>query len=364
MKRLTALALALSLCFALAGCGGNPAPGGGSSAKGSASGEKSTTPKGDSPTEETYVLKFGMQQGNVDRSESAEVTWVERFKEEVEANSNGRITVEIYPSAQLGSQEDNVTSLINNSLEMTCVNSTILNSVSARTMVLACPALFANEEQCDAVLAGEWGQKFWDDVATDSGVRVLAAFCNGMRSFTTSNKELTTVDTARGVTFRVMTSAVYEKMVEAIGANPVPMPGSEMYTAMQNGTVDGQENPPVNILNDKTYEVQKYLVLDKHVASVVTFDISEAAWQNLPEDLQKVVSEAAAAVTPEAAAVCKTLNDNGVAKLRELGMSVYEPTEAELADWHNAMRDPCVEYVKGQLGDEIVDELLAAIEAA
>lgn len=358
MKRLTAFALALSLCFALAGCGGN------SSSKGSTSAEKSASSGSAAAAEETFVLKLGMQQGNVDRSESAEVTWVERFKEEVEANSNGRITVEIYPSAQLGSQEDNVTSLINNSLEMTCVNSTILNSVSARTMVLACPALFANEEQCDAVLAGEWGQKFWDDVAADSGIRVLAAFCNGMRSFTTSNKELTTVDSAKGVTFRVMTSAVYEKMVEAIGANPVPMPGSEMYTAMQNGTVDGQENPPVNILNDKTYEVQKYLVLDKHVASVVTFDISESVWQSLPEDLQKVVADAAATVTPEAAAVCKTLNDNGVAKLEELGMSVYEPTEDELADWHDAMRGPCVEYVKGQLGDEIVDELLAAIEAA
>lgn len=358
MKRLTAFALALSLCFALVGCGGN------SSSKGSTSAEKSASSGSAAAAEETFVLKLGMQQGNVDRSESAEVTWVERFKEEVEANSNGRITVEIYPSAQLGSQEDNVTSLINNSLEMTCVNSTILNSVSARTMVLACPALFANEEQCDAVLAGEWGQKFWDDVAADSGIRVLAAFCNGMRSFTTSNKELTTVDSAKGVTFRVMTSAVYEKMVEAIGANPVPMPGSEMYTAMQNGTVDGQENPPVNILNDKTYEVQKYLVLDKHVASVVTFDISESVWQSLPEDLQKVVAAAAATVTPEAAAVCKTLNDNGVAKLEELGMSVYEPTEDELAAWHDAMRDPCVEYVKGQLGDEIVDELLAAIEAA
>ena len=142
-----------------------------------------------------------------------------------------------------------------------------------------------------------------------------------------------------------------------------PMPGSEMYTAMQNGTVDGQENPPVNILNDRTYEVQKYMVLDKHVASVVTFCISEAAWQNLPEDLQKVVSDAAATVTPEAAAVCTKLNDNGVAKLQELGMSVYEPTEEELADWHDAMRDPCVEYVKSQLGDEIVDELLNAIDA-
>lgn len=91
MKRLTALTLALSLCFTLVGCGGNP------SSNAPASVDKSTASSGTASTEETYVLKLGMQQGNVDRSESAEVTWVERFKEEVEANSNGRITVEIFP---------------------------------------------------------------------------------------------------------------------------------------------------------------------------------------------------------------------------------------------------------------------------
>ena len=133
MKRLTALTLALSLCFTLVGCGGNP------SSNAPASVDQSTASSGTASTEETYVLKLGMQQGNVDRSESAEVTWVERFKEEVEANSNGRITVEIFPSAQLGSQEDNVASLANNSLEMTCVNSTILNTISPSTMMLACP---------------------------------------------------------------------------------------------------------------------------------------------------------------------------------------------------------------------------------
>ena len=215
MKRLTALTLALSLCFTLVAAAGT-------FLQRPASVDKSTASSGTASTEETYVLKMGMQQGNVDRSESAEVTWVERFKEEVEANSNGRITVEIFPSAQLGSQEDNVASLSNNSLEMTCVNSTILNTISPSTMMLACPALFANEEECDAVLASEWGQNFWDNVAKESGVRVLSAFCNGMRSFTTSNKELTTVDSAKGVTFRVMPSAVYEKMVEAIGATPFP----------------------------------------------------------------------------------------------------------------------------------------------
>ena len=150
------------MCLALAACGSKT--GGTSSA--------SSTPD----DTKTYTIKLAMQQGDVDRESSAEVTWVERFKEEVEKNSNGRIKVEIYPSAQLGSQEDNVASLLNNSLEMTVVNITLLNSISPETMLLSCPALFANEEQCDAVLAGEWGQKFWSDVADQAGVRVLAAF--------------------------------------------------------------------------------------------------------------------------------------------------------------------------------------------
>ena len=311
-----------------------------------------------------YTIKLALTQGDVPREESAEVTWVERFEEEVEANSDGRIAVDIYPSGQLGSADESITGLLNNSLEMTCVNISILNNIYPETMVLSCPALFTDEAQCDAVLAGEWGQNFFDKVADEAGVRVLSAFCNGMRCFTTSKDELTTVESAKGITFRVMQSEVCEKMVEAIGANPVPMAGSEMYTALQNGTVDGQENPPVNILNDKTYEVQKYMVMDKHIASIVTFDISEAYWQSLPEDLQKVIKDAADKVTVEAAEVCNNLNTTGVARLEEYGMSVYEPTAEELEAWHDAMRDPCVEFVKGQVGDEVVDGLLAAIDAA
>ena len=185
-----------------------------------------------------------------------------------------------------------------------------------------------------------------------------------MRCFTTTDKELTTVDTAKGVTFRVMQSEVCEKMVEAIGANPVPMAGSEMYTALQNGTVDGQENPPVNILNDKTYEVQKYMVMDKHIASIVTFAISENFLKSLPEDLQKIVTDAAEAVTPESAEVCAKLNEEGVAKLEEYGMSVYTPSAEELEDWHGAMRQTCIDFVTKQVGSELVNELLTAIDEA
>ena len=147
---------------------------------------------------ETYVIKLGMTQGDVPREESVEVTWTERFKEEVEANSNGRITVEIYPSGQLGSVEENLSGLLN----------------------------------------------------------------------------------------------------------------------------------------------------------------------GLPEDLKQVVIDAANKVTPEASAVCARLNEEGVAKLEEYGMTVYTPTDEELEDWHEAMRQPCIDFVTEQVGSELVEELLAAIEGA
>lgn len=160
-----------------------------------------------------YVIKIGMTQGDVPREESAEVTWTERFKEEVEKNSDGHISVEIYPSGQLGSVEENLAGLLNGSLEMTVANINSLNNYYENTMMLSCPALFKNEEQCDSVLAGSWGKTFFDEMGKESGIYVLSAFCNGMRCFTTTNDPLTTVDSAKGITFRVMQSEVCEKMV-------------------------------------------------------------------------------------------------------------------------------------------------------
>ena len=363
-KKVLAALLAATMVVGMTACGGSKdatadAPAA-DTTEDTAADAADTASTGDA----SYVIKLGMTQGDVPREESAEVTWTERFKEEVEKNSNGQISVEIYPSGQLGSVEENLAGLLNGSLEMTVANVNSLNNIYADTMALSCPALFKDEAQCDAVLSGEWGQEFFGKIGEESGIHVLAAFCNGMRCFTTTKTPLTTVDSAKGITFRVMQSEVCEKMVSAIGANPVPMAGSEMYTALQNGTVDGQENPPVNILNDKTYEVQKYMVLDKHIASIVTFAISEKFLDSLPEDLQKVVTDAAETVTPEASEVCKKLNDEGVAKLEEYGMEVYTPTEAELEDWHSAMRQPCIDYVTGQVGEDVVNGLLTAIEQA
>ena len=106
------------------------------------------------------------------------------------------------------------------------------------------------------------------------------------------------------------------------------------------------------------------MVMDKHIASIVTFAVSESFLNGLPEDLKQVVIDAANKVTPEASAVCARLNEEGVAKLEEYGMTVYTPTDEELEDWHEAMRQPCIDFVTEQVGSELVEELLAAIEGA
>lgn len=368
MKKALSLVLALAVGVSLAGCGSKPAetttaaPAATEGAKPAEGGAAEAAAEGKT-YDQTWTIKLAMTQGDMDREESAEIMYAELFKEYVEANSGGAIKVDIYPSGQLGSAAENVQGIVANNVEMGIVNMTLLNSIYEDSMLLSCPGIFSSEEECDAILNGEWGQTFFKDMEAATGVKVLTAISNGFRCFTTSNKELTTVDTAKGVTWRVMESPVCIKMVEALEANPVPMAGSEMYTAMQNGTVDGQENPPVNILNDKTYEVQKYMVLDKHMASIVTFVISSKFMDTLPEELQQVIYDAANAATPEAQRVVKKVNDEGVDKLREYGMSVYEPTDEELAAWHEKISGPCQDYVRSELGDEVVDNLLAAIEA-
>ncbi|MDO4549553.1 MAG: TRAP transporter substrate-binding protein, partial [Clostridia bacterium] len=192
---------------------------------------------------ETYNIKFGLSNGIEVPENDCEATFALAFKDYLETNSNGAITVDLYPNKQLGNATEMMNGVAAGTIEMCVVNSNSFASIYPDSMALACPGLFASESEVDAVMNSEWGREFFGKLAEATNCFVITARSNGMRCFTCSTKELTTVDTAKGVTFRVMESPVCVRMVESLGANAVPMAGSEMYTAMQNGTVDGQENP-------------------------------------------------------------------------------------------------------------------------
>ena len=139
------------------------------------------------------------------------------------------------------------------------------------------------------------------------------------------------------------------------------MPSSEMYVAMQNHVVDGQENPIQNIVIDKTYEVQDWCVLDNHTPTVMSYMINDDFYNNLSDAQREVVDAAHAEAMAAAREVTQNLEASGIKTLEANGMTVYEPTTEELEAWQAAYAPACEEYMREQLGDELVDQCIAQL---
>lgn len=311
----------------------------------------------------TYTIKFGLSNDILTPENDCEATWALTFKKLVEAESKGEIVVDLYPNKQLGNAAEMLNGVAAGTIEMSTTNMNSFATIYKDSMALSCPGLFSNEAEVDAVMETPWAKEYFKKMAEATNVLVLSARSNGMRCFTTSNKKLTTVDSAKGVTWRVMESPLSVKMVESIGANAVPMAGSEMYTAMQNGTVDGQENPIAAIVNDRTYEVQKYMVVDNHMASIVAYTLTYDFYTSLPAELQKVIDDAAKQAGIDASAVTANINANGVETLTGFGMEVYIPTEEELKGWQTPIFEASNAYLRAEIGNETLDALSAEIAA-
>ena len=310
--------------------------------------------------DDNVTIKLGFTHSNPDREQDDEVMYAETFKDYVEANSD-TITVELYPGNALGNQADTVGAVAAGTVEMTIQNSSQLNNYDINTMILGMPGLFASIEETNKVCDSDWAKEIFEKSKEITGIKVLGNSCTGMRSFTCKGHEIKSVEDAKGLTFRVPESAIYIEIVKAIGANPVPMASADMYVAMQNGVVDGQENPIQNVVIDKTYEVQDWYVLDNHTPTVMSYMINNKFYESLSDE-QKAVIDAANA---EAMAKCREVTDkleaSGIATLEENGMTVYVPTEEELQGWHDAYGPVCEEYMREQVGDELVDQLLEVL---
>ncbi len=310
-----------------------------------------------------YTLKLGYTPVAMDPNDSPDVMYGEIFKQYVEENSNGRIVVDIYPGGQLGNAAEFVQGVSSGAIEMAVINISMLSNLYNPTMLLSIPGLFASVEECNAILNGDWGQNMFEEVRNASKIRIMNTGSNGFRSFTNNIREVGTMEDTKGITFRVMQNPVSVRMVESMGARAVPMPGSEMYMAMKTGVVDGQENPILNIIQDKTYEVQKYLTLDRHMASIMAYIINDGVFSSLPEDLQKVVLEGSKKATEAADKVIATRNVEGLEFLKEQGMIVTQPTEAALKAWHDTIFTATQSFVREEIGDEIVDSMISALDA-
>lgn len=363
MKKELSLLMCAVITASLTACSGGQekAPGTAPPADSQVSSEKSDTTA--VPPAAVYTINCGISiASGTPREESCDVCYAETFGEYVEEHSDGRINFELFYGNSLGSDADVVAGISNGTVEFYCGDITTVSPYYKPALLFSIPGALSTLDEANNLFDSQWGQNFFDDCAEQTGIRILSSVGKGFRNFTTVKKPIKTVEDMNGLSLRVLNNPLYIKMVECLSANAVPMDISELYAALQNGVVDGHENSIPNILQDKTYELEKYLVLDAHTGSYFCGIISESFFQSLPDDLKQVVLDGNEAAKEAVKETANNILTNGIEELKQNGVEVYEPTPEELAQWHNAYQAQCMDLAKEEIGAEIVDDFVSAIK--
>lgn len=272
MKKILALILALVMVASLVACGQKA--------------EEAPAEEAAAPAEPEYTITLGHIQNENDSWHLAALD----FKEQVETNSNGRIKVEVYANSQLGSEVDMIQSILQQGGCDITYTGESMQTYEPDLGMIGMPYLIQSDEQMERVLNGEPGVKF-EELMENAGMKVLGYFVRGPR-YITSNREIHSVADCKNLVIRTPQSPMTVAAFEAIGAKPTPMALSEVFQALDSGTIEAQENPYAFIQNQSFYEVCDYLIETAHLRAWVYIAMGKAQYDALPEDLQKVVSDA------------------------------------------------------------------------
>ena len=265
--------------------------------------------------------------GVVTKPGSAQNIVAEKFKELLEARSNGEIAVKIHHSASLGNETEILQQIQMNQVQMGIITVGPFDTFDPIVRVINYPFIFKGYDQVDAVLDGPLGAEILKDLE-GVGIKGLGFSENGFRNLTNNRHPVKTADEVKGLKIRVMQSALHKAIWQALGANPTPMPWP-IYTQLEQGVIDGQENPLWVAEVYHMYEVQKYMTLTRHVYSG-HIDVASLTWWNgLDDKTQKLILDC----MHEAAAYQRKFNrDNNakrIALLKEKGMQIeMEPDVA------------------------------------
>lgn len=253
------------------------------------------------------------------------------FKELIEKKSEGRVIVNVFDSAQLGSQQELTESCMNGTLQMAYSTTALLSSFVPEIGVFSLPFLWKNDEHCKYVCESEVGKALKDKLAEKTGGRVLVLLAGGFRDMMTNGVKITSIEDYKGVKFRSPESFEYVKMFEALGAVPTPMPFTEMYQAVKTRLVDGLETNAFAMVSNKYYEVGTDIQVTNHIICVDAPMINEAYLKSLPADIQDLIiscmNEAEEWEFQERVNLAKTAYSD----LEKLGLTVTYLDKAPLA---------------------------------
>ncbi|HHW92653.1 MAG TPA: DctP family TRAP transporter solute-binding subunit [Firmicutes bacterium] len=288
-----------------------------------------------------------------------------KFAELVNEYTDGKVNVKVYPNAQLvGGDQMRQAEMVQSGAIDFMLNSTInIAPTIPEFDVFSLPFMFPSYEAVDAVVNSEAGQKLLD-VLGDYNMVGLGYGENGFRELTNNVRPITSPDDMKGLKIRVVTP-IYIDIMRALGANPIAMNWGEVFTSLQQGVIDGQENPVVGIIiPNKVYEVQKYMTNWHYSYDALVLAVNKDVWESIPADLQEQIQRAA----KDAMAYQIQISREGLAEgndfLREQGMEVTDLTPEQLVPFKELTKPVYDDYAE-KVGLDIVkafEEVVAGMQ--
>lgn len=341
MKKLFCLCLTLVMAISLVSCGSSDSP------------SSASTPSCSS-ADEVITIKVG----HVLNEESPFHAAALKFEELVEEKSGGTLQVEVFPSALLGNDRELTEGLQMGTVGVAICDSSTVTGFCPELQMFSFPYLFKNSEHVYEVLDGEIGQQLIDMFYEQSGIVGLAWGENGWRQETNSIRPITCAEDMKGLKIRTMEISCHLDYWKSLGCDPTPMAWTEVYTALQQGTVDGQENPVQTIYTQKVYEVQKYMSMTNHVYAPMLMMMSDALWGKMSEEQQSICKEAAKEACAYERQFVADLEARALQELPDLGVELLTADQIDVESFRTAAA-PVIEEYSTEMG---VADLVSQIQ--
>ncbi|MGL5435630.1 MAG: TRAP transporter substrate-binding protein [Lachnospiraceae bacterium] len=354
MKKLIAVILTAATTAALTACGtSTPAPTTAAESKTEGSGDQADS--GVSYPEYHWTAAMSVSESTIN------YMMMEKFAQLLDERSGGAVTVDIYPGGQLGNTTEFTEAVVGGSIDFGTGMTTDLVDFIPEYAIFDMPNLFDNVEQMRTVLQGDLTETL-NEFNNRGGIQMLGYSDAGFRQLTT-NKAVHSLDDLAGQKIRVMTNQYHLAYWNALGAASTPMQFTEVFMGLQQGTIDGQENPYMNIVGNNIQEVQKYIIETNHVGHIITFFMNNDLYQSLPEEVRELVNTCAA----EAAAYANEQADESISNYKkaceDAGCEIIildDATMEQLREKASVVYD----MVKKDLGEDLVNQLNEKIAAA
>jgi tripartite ATP-independent transporter DctP family solute receptor len=330
--------LVIFMCFVLVlglmtGCGG----------------QQQATVNESETAEETYTIRFA----HIENEFTAAAQGCQLFKTHVEELSNGRIKVDILGAGAMGGEREIVESVTMANIEGGMAMSSLFSTYLPNWEIFDLPFVFKDREDWAAKIDGALGPMMAEETASIN-LKVLSYFDGGFRSVSNTKRPVLSMDDLRGLKIRVGESTLLINTQQALGSNPIPMSFGEIYTGLQQGTIDGVDTSIIYVIDGNFQEVAKYVTETNHSAlQMVTF-INQDFYNSLPADLQEAVDTAAARATVEQRVVAVEVDQMAIETMEEAGMQVDQPSAEFTAQMVEATK-PVVDSYRDKIDAKVFE---------